>query len=69
MMLSIHSWRPGAALALGAHSEHRLGDRFGPATRWHAAAGAGAAGAIAGALIPLAGGRLMDGSLTLRCSS
>jgi DNA-binding winged helix-turn-helix (wHTH) protein len=59
----------GAALALGAHWGHRLGDRFGNATRWHAAAGAGAAGAIAGALIPLAGGHLMGGSLDLLAQS
>ncbi len=59
----------GAALALGAHLGNRLGDRLGDATRWHAAAGAGVAGAVAGALIPLAGGRLMGGSLDLLTKS
>ena len=60
----------GAALALGAHLGNRLGDRFGEATRWwHAAAGAGVAGAVAGALIPLVGGRLMGGSLDLLAKS
>ena len=55
----------GAALALGAH----LGDRSGGAARWHAVAGAGLAGAVAGMLIPLAGGRLMGGSLDLLTQS
>ncbi len=60
----------GAALALGAHLGNRLGDRFEGAARWwHAAAGAGLAGAAAGALIPLAGGRLMGGSLDLLATS
>ncbi len=54
----------GAALALGA----RLG---GPdaAPRWRPVLGAGVAGAVAGALIPAAGGRLMGGSLVLLARS
>ena len=59
----------GAALALGAHLGNRFGDRLGDAVRWHAVAGAGVAGAVAGALIPLAGGRLMGGSLDLLAQS
>jgi DNA-binding winged helix-turn-helix (wHTH) protein len=60
----------GASVALGAHLGHHLGDRVGgDATRWHAVAGAGLAGAAAGALIPLAGGRLMGGSLDLLAES
>jgi DNA-binding winged helix-turn-helix (wHTH) protein len=59
----------GAALALGAHLGHYVGARRGDAARWHAAVGAGGAGAIAGALIPLAGGRLMGGSLDLLAQS
>ena len=59
----------GAALALGAHLGNSLGDRFGDATRWHAAAGAGLTVAVAGAIIPLAGGRLMGGSLDLLAKS
>ena len=59
----------GAALALGAHLGNRFGDRTGDATRWQAAAGAGISGAAAGALIPLAGGHLMGGSLNLLAQS
>lgn len=55
----------GAALALGAHVGHRFRRRDGAATRLHAVAGAGFVCAIAGALIPLTGGRLMGGSLDL----
>ena len=55
----------GAALALGAH----FGQRFGDGMYWHAVAGAGGAGAAAGALIPLAGGHLMGGSLDLLAQS
>ncbi|MDX1419740.1 MAG: transcriptional regulator [Rubricoccaceae bacterium] len=51
----------GAALALGA----RLGEAFHSTPRWRPVAGAGVAGAVAGALIPLAGGHLMGGSLAL----
>ena len=54
----------GAALAVGAYAGARLG---GP--RWYAAAGAGLICAVAGALIPLAGGRLMGGSLDLLAQS
>ncbi len=59
----------GAALALGAHLGNRLGDRLPVAAPWHAVAGAGLAGAVAGVLIPLAGGRLMGGSLDLLAKS
>jgi DNA-binding winged helix-turn-helix (wHTH) protein len=59
----------GAALALGAHVGNYLGACLSTATRWHAAAGAGFAGALAGAFIPLAGGRLMGGSLDLLAQS
>lgn len=59
----------GAALALGAHSGARLGDWFENAAHWPAAAGAGLGGALAGALIPLAGGHLMGGSLALLAQS
>ena len=51
----------GAALALGAY----LGQRFGTNSYPYAALGAGIAGAVAGVFIPLAGGRLMGGSLDL----
>ena len=53
----------GAAVALGAWLGHRLGGRNGAPERWHVAAGAGVVGALAGALLPLVGGRLMAGSL------
>ena len=59
----------GAALALGAYSGTRLGDWLGDAVHWPAAAGAGVGGALAGALIPLAGGHLMGGSLALLAQS
>ncbi len=59
----------GAALALGAHSGNRFGDWVGDAVHWHPAAGAGLGGALAGALIPLAGGHLMGGSLALLAKS
>lgn len=55
----------GAALALGA----RLGEGFGGVSRWYPVAGAGLAGSVAGVLIPLAGGRLMGGSLDLLAQS
>ncbi|HEX9953044.1 MAG TPA: transcriptional regulator [Rubricoccaceae bacterium] len=55
----------GAALALGA----RLGGRRDSASRWRPVAGAGLAGAVAGALIPAAGGHLMGGSLDLLARS
>ena len=55
----------GAALALGA----RLGDRSATAHRWSPVVGAGVAGAVAGALIPAAGGHLMGGSLDLLAQS
>ncbi len=55
----------GAALALGA----RLGGGSGAAPRWKPVAGAGLAGAVAGAIIPAAGGRLMGGSLELLARS
>jgi DNA-binding winged helix-turn-helix (wHTH) protein len=58
----------GASLALGAYVGSRLGERSG-AAGWHAMAGAGLAGAVAGALIPPAGGRLMGGSLDLLAKS
>jgi DNA-binding winged helix-turn-helix (wHTH) protein len=54
----------GAAVGLGAW----LGARMGWSPR-RAAAGAAAIGAAAGALIPLAGGRLMGGSLDLLARS
>ena len=59
----------GAALALGAHSGARLGDWFDNAAHWPVVAGAGLSGAMAGALIPLAGGHLMGGSLALLAQS
>lgn len=59
----------GAALALGAYLGNRVGDYFGEAKRWHAPAGAGGAGSVAGALIPLTGGHLMGGSLNLLANS
>jgi DNA-binding winged helix-turn-helix (wHTH) protein len=59
----------GAALALGAYLGNQIGERAGGVTRWHAAAGAGFGGAVVGALIPLAGGRLMGGSLDLLAKS
>ena len=55
----------GAALALGA----RLGGGSGAVSRWKPVAGAGVAGAVAGALIPVAGGHLMGGSLELLARS
>lgn len=54
----------GAALALGA----RLGDSD-TAQHWRPVIGAGIAGAVAGALIPAAGGHLMGGSLELLARS
>ena len=54
----------GAAVALGA----RIGDGSG-VPPWRPVAGAAAAGALAGALIPLAGGHLMGGSLELLARS
>ena len=55
----------GAALALGA----RLGGGLDASPRWRPVVGAGAAGAVAGALIPAAGGHLMGGSLELLARS
>ncbi len=55
----------GAALALGAY----LGGGFDATRRWRPVLGAGIAGAAAGVLIPLAGGRLMGGSLELLARS
>ena len=55
----------GAALALGA----RLGGGPEATPRWRPVVGAGAAGAVAGALIPAAGGHLMGGSLVLLARS
>lgn len=55
----------GAALALGA----RLGGGPDGTPRWRPVAGAGIAGAVAGALIPAAGGHLMGGSLVLLARS
>jgi DNA-binding winged helix-turn-helix (wHTH) protein len=55
----------GAALALGA----RLGGDPDAAPYWRPVVGAGLAGAVAGALIPAAGGRLMGGSLELLARS
>lgn len=54
----------GGALAVGA----RIGGHWG-GPRWRPAAGAAVAGGVAGALIPLAGGRLMGGSLDLLARS
>jgi DNA-binding winged helix-turn-helix (wHTH) protein len=51
----------GAALAVGAV----MGGGFDAARRWRPVVGGGLAGAVAGVLIPLAGGRLMGGSLEL----
>ncbi len=57
----------GAALALGAGLS--LGTRSangpGPLSPWRPVVGGGLAGAVAGALIPVAGGHLMGGSLEL----
>jgi DNA-binding winged helix-turn-helix (wHTH) protein len=55
----------GGALALGA----RLGGGPDATPRWRPVAGAGVAGAAAGALIPVAGGHLMGGSLELLARS
>jgi hypothetical protein len=55
----------GGALALGAY----LGGGFDARSRWRPVLGAGFAGAVAGVLIPLAGGRLMGGSLNLLARS
>jgi hypothetical protein len=49
----------GASLALGA----LLGGGFDAADRWRPVLGAGVFGAVAGLLIPLAGGELFAGSL------
>ncbi len=59
----------GAALALGAYVGNRIGERSRHPKHWHATTGAGFAGAVAGVLIPLAGGRLMGGSLDLLAHS
>lgn len=55
----------GAALALGT----QLGGGLDPPRRWRPVVGAGLAGLGAGVLIPLAGGRLMGGSLELLAHS
>ncbi len=57
----------GAALALGALVGARRGARRGSrvVVRRYATVGAGIAGAITGGLLPLAGGRMMGGSLDL----
>ena len=59
----------GAALAAGAYVGIRIGDRDGKQSPWHATLGAGVSGAVAGALIPLVGGKLMGGSLQLLAAS
>lgn len=51
----------GMALAIGA----QVGGGLDAAKHWHPIISAGIAGTIAGMLIPLAGGRLMGGSLEL----
>lgn len=51
----------GLAVGLGAH----LGGGVGGIPTWRPVAGAAISGAVAGILIPLAGGRLMGGSLEL----
>ncbi len=55
----------GAALALGA----RLGGGPDATPRWRPVVGAGVAGGVVGALIPVAGGHLMGGSLELLARS
>jgi DNA-binding winged helix-turn-helix (wHTH) protein len=55
----------GAALALGA----QLAGGVDAAARWRPVLGAGLGGAVAGGLIPLAGGNLMGGSLELLAQS
>lgn len=55
----------GAALALGA----QLGGGFDAVARWRPVVGASLGGTAAGMLIPLAGGRLMGGSLELLARS
>lgn len=60
----------GATLALGARlGELRRAGSAGSAARWRTVAGGGLGGALAGALIPLAGGHLMGGSLALLAQS
>ena len=59
----------GGFVALGAYVGSQMGRRFGTAKPWHAAMGAGCMGAVAGALIPFFGGRLMGGSLDLLARS
>lgn len=55
----------GAALASGAH----IWGGFDAVPRWRPVAGGAIAGAVAGVLIPLLGGRLMGGSLDLLAHS
>ena len=55
----------GSALALGA----RLGGGVDAARHWRPIAGAAVASAIAGALIPVASGRLKGGSLAVLAQS
>lgn len=55
----------GAAVGLGLHA----GGGFGRVAGWRPVAGAAVLGGVAGALIPLAGGRLMGGSLDLLARS
>lgn len=59
----------GAALIGGAWLGNRIGASSKRTSFWHAPLVAGLAGAFAGALIPLAGGRLMGGSLDLLARS
>lgn len=59
----------GAALVAGAWLGNRMGESTGRTSFWHAPFVAGLAGAFAGALMPLAGGRLMGGSLDLLAKS
>lgn len=59
----------GATLATGAFVATMIGKRIEQPRKWHAAAGAGVLCGVAGALIPLFGGRLMGGSLDLLAQS
>ncbi|NNF04357.1 MAG: transcriptional regulator [Rhodothermales bacterium] len=59
----------GAALAAGAWTGQRIGRSTGRSSIRRAPLVAGLGGAFAGALIPLAGGRLMGGSLNLLAQS
>lgn len=59
----------GVALATGAYLGLILGNRSNRQSLWFPTLGAGLTGAIAGAVIPIAGGRLMGGSLELLAAS